>query len=496
MIIAIALLALAASLDSAATYTKRQAARQGLAVVATGLYIVAAAGLSYARPGALSLAVCIVIAYVVVNLCRLIAGRSAVGYLLSSARHSSIWLGLALVALVYSLLAADIWSLSISWLALGLASTQLLVAIGVFVSGRRQLRTSAYPAAAEPLSDSSLPTITVAVPVRNEAGQLEACLTAILSSNYPKLEVLAFDDHSHDKTPDIIKSFAHAGVRFIRTEPASAGWLDKNKAYASLAEAASGEYILFCGADVRIGVRSLRQLAGLVAHKHKKMVAIMPLNRTAKTMPILQAMRYFWEMAPPRRLFNRPPVLSSCWIIERKALQRYGGFDAVKQSMSAEAHLAKSAIADQDAYSFLRGDQSLDIYSDKPLDDQRTTARLRRYPQVHRRPEAVLLYSAGQAMLLLGPASVLVAWWPLGLPLAAALMAAAALVLNSYTFGAIQRVVFTGVPAWRAYIALLPAVAADIWYLNQSMILYEFATVTWKGRFIARPATRQPKQLL
>jgi ABC-type Fe3+-siderophore transport system permease subunit len=281
-------------------------------------------------------------------------------------------------------------------------------------------------------------------------------------------------------------------VRFIRTSEPTAGWLAKNQAYDSLAQAANGEYILFCGADVRLGTRSIRQMVSLISTRNKRMVAFLPLSHTAGTIPLLQAMRYYWEMAPPRRLFNRPPVLSSSWIIERKALQRYGGFAAFKQSMSSEAHLAQCAVNDNDGYSFIRSDDNLAVASQKAVSEQRATARLRRYPQAHRRPELVLAYTVGQALLLFGPVLLAVMALPLGYGWLVAVLAGAAFVIHTIAFGLIQRPIFPRVRAWRAYAAFVPAVIADIWYLNQSMILYEFATVTWKERNVSRPVMRQP----
>jgi len=72
------------------------------------------------------------------------------------------------------------------------------------------------------------------------------------SHDYPKLEIIVLDDCSQNKhTPEIIRSFAHDGVRFIQGEHPKPTWLAKNQAYDRLAQESSGEFILFCGVDVR-----------------------------------------------------------------------------------------------------------------------------------------------------------------------------------------------------------------------------------------------------
>lgn len=484
MVYAIGLLALAVSLQLLISYRWPHWFRAAVAWLAGSLFVVASIWLLVINFTIITLGIALVSLYSVLNLLRVIAGRSDERYLRTSVAYTSVWLGLAQVVFVYAMLGTLVWPVSFDTYLIAIAGLQLITAIAILLSVQRQLRRTLLPKELEDISDSQLPTVTVAVPVRNEAGLLEACLTSILSSNYPKLEVLAFDDHSHDKTPEIIRSFAHSGVRFIRTAEPVDGWLAKNQAYDSLVQAANGEYILFVGADIRLAPRSIRQMVSLLAKRNKRMLAVLPLNRAVTRVPALQAMRYYWEMAPPRRLFRRPPVLSSCWIIERKALKRYGGFAAMRQSMSPEAHLARSTVKDNDSYSFIRSDERLGITSEKDLRQQRATARLRRYPQVHRRPELVLMYTVGQLVLLLAP--LLVAAIGLG-NLLIVVLALAALAIHTLAFGLIQRPIFPRAAAWKAYAAFVPAIVSDIWYLNQSMILYEFGTLTWKGREVTRP---------
>ena len=59
------------------------------------------------------------------------------------------------------------------------------------------------------------PLVTVLVPMHNEALVAEACLDAILSSDYPKdrLCVIAIDDQSTDTTEDILRAYAERDPR-------------------------------------------------------------------------------------------------------------------------------------------------------------------------------------------------------------------------------------------------------------------------------------------
>ena len=194
------------------------------------------------------------------------------------------------------------------------------------------------------------------------------------------------DDCSQNKhTPEIIRSFAHDGVRFMAGKAPPEQWLAKNYAYQQLAEAANGELLLFCGVDSPFEPDSLSAIVKTLLHKHKTMISIIPRNQLPARWSLLslliQPSRYAWELALPRRLLERPPVLSTCWLITRKALEAAGGFAAVSHKGVPESYLARATAAEQDGYSFLQADARLGVTCQKDLDEQRATAIRTRYPQ-------------------------------------------------------------------------------------------------------------------
>jgi hypothetical protein len=368
------------------------------------------------------------------------------------------------------------------------AGAQAIVALVLLLSVLRTLRKTAWPAAETPLSDRELPTVTIAIPARNETEDLQRCLESVIASDYPKLEVIVLDDCSQIKrTPEIIKQFAHDGVRFIQGHEPEDTWLPKNQAYARLAEEASGAYILFCGVDVRFGQQSVRRLITTMHTRQKQMMCILPRRQASAYghLSLIQAMRYWWELVPPRRSFSRPPVISSSWIITRAALKRTGGFAAVSRSVMPEAHFAKSLIA-SDGYSFLRSTDGLDILSNKPVVEQRDTAIRMRYPQMHRRPEQVALLTLLELMFLLAPfALTLVGFWVDIGSLAHILAAMASVLLTIvYELSALS----TRVNSWWFGLIGQPLAAlTDIFLLHYSMSKYEFSIVDWKGRNVCIP---------
>lgn len=334
------------------------------------------------------------------------------------------------------------------------------------------------------LTDRELPTVTVAIPARNETDDLEACLHSVLASDYPKLEVIVLDDCSQAKTAEVIRSFAHDGVRFVPGAEPAQRWLAKNQAYQKLYEEASGDLILFCGVDVRFGTGAIRSMVNLMYARKKSMLSVMPV-RTASSpaAAFIQPMRYWWELSLPRRLFNRPAVLSTCWMIGREDLNRYGGFAAVSHAILPEAFFArKMVVADQ--YTFVRSSDELRVETAKSFSEQYNTAIRTRYPQLRRRPENMFLLTTFYGLFLLLPFVLLpfTLWFTI-VP-GPILMATCLVLIATHVC-----IVAVSDPAnVTTAVLTFPIVAASELFISYiSMLQYEFFTVEWKDRNICIP---------
>lgn len=414
----------------------------------------------------------------IANYGRIMEGRLHETYLLFSARRTSVWLiADGLVCLLLMEL-----NLSTRSVIAGLAIAQLLFGAMSLASTVRRLRHTA-PTVAPQINDNKLPTLTVAIPARNETTDLEACLNSILANHYPKLEVIVLDDSSQRKTAETIRQFAHDGVRFIPSDKLRPNWLAKNQAYQQLAQAASGDIVLFCGVDIRFEPDSLRHLVEQMLAKNKQMLCVMPESYQPNGTPdysLIQPMRYAWELALPRRLFGRPPVLSSCWLITSGALKNSGGFAGVTRMIVPEAYFANELIK-LDAYRFMHSASGARVISYKDNRSQRETAIRTRYPQVHKRIEWALVVSLAEFSLVGLPVLLLVwsIWQTQPIWLVAVLASAIVLQLTSY--GLVVRQGF-GRLAIGTTLSLPMATLVDIGLLYYSMWKYEYASVVWKGR--------------
>ena len=111
-------------------------------------------------------------------------------------------------------------------------------------------------AVADPLE--SLPTITVIVPAYNEAVNIEACLSAIAANQSPALstQIIVADDESTDETFALASQIAdkdeNIHVFTVPPRPSDELWRGKNWACYQAVQKATGEYVLFVDADVRL----------------------------------------------------------------------------------------------------------------------------------------------------------------------------------------------------------------------------------------------------
>ncbi|MGA2882203.1 MAG: glycosyltransferase [Bryobacteraceae bacterium] len=131
-------------------------------------------------------------------------------------------------------------------------------------------------AAAGPAAPSLPPTVSLIVPARNEAIDIESAVRALAAIDYPALEILIIDDHSSDATLDILRRLAREfqRLRVLSAPDVPPGWTGKTNASWFGFEQADprAQWLLFTDARVKFHPLAVRCA---VAHAEAKQLGFL-----------------------------------------------------------------------------------------------------------------------------------------------------------------------------------------------------------------------------
>lgn len=321
-----------------------------------------------------------------------------------------------------------------------------------------------------------MPSVSVCIPARNERHAMTRCLEAVLSSTYPKLEIIVLDDESVDNTSNLIRAFARDGVRFIAGSTPPSGWLGKNFALQTLATQASGTYVLFLDVDTIISPYSISQMVAYAEAGQSSMISVLPQRSDLWRASVLLApLRYYWHIVFHR--MSRPVVTSNAWMIRRKKLLAdFEGFNTIQADVEPEVTIAAHYYRDS-GYKFLTSTHLLGVTYEKKMSSQIETAIRLRYPSLGHSAMRAIGATFLKVVAAVSPLLALL-YMPSGVLPAIALYVLGCTSYLMYLQFVWKKGALLGMWLWP--VVLL----GDAWLTFASMIRYETHTVTWKGRSI------------
>lgn len=327
-------------------------------------------------------------------------------------------------------------------------------------------------------SIDKLPSVTLCIPARNETHAMTACLERALASDYPKLEIIVLDDGSRDDTSILIKSFAHAGIRFVEGSPLPEGWLGKNHALHGLVEQASGSYVLFADVDTRFSSDTISQLVEYAVQEQADMVSVLPMRADGyRTSVLFTTLRQFWSILLHKPA--QPAVASNAWMVRRaRIVDMFTHSEEMKTAIRPEVVVARQ-ITRESRYRFLISSVALGLTYEKKWSSQVETSVRLAYPLLGKNWVTSLATCLLLSLFLLPYAS-----------LAGGLIADnATLMLVSFATIVMEVIIYSYYLTRihrRAALAsslLLPFILVqEIALIIVSAIKYTRGTVTWKGR--------------
>ncbi|RYZ97866.1 MAG: glycosyltransferase, partial [Sphingobacteriaceae bacterium] len=144
-----------------------------------------------------------------------------------------------------------------------------LVVILYLIKGWSNLRRPKF-SPAEPATK-----VTVLIAARNEEAGIHLTIEDILAQDYPKhlIEIIIVDDHSTDRTADIIRSYAPQGVKLHMMQAGQALNSYKKKAIAEAIGLSAGDLMVATDADCRMGKKWLSTIVAYFEIENPLMIS-------------------------------------------------------------------------------------------------------------------------------------------------------------------------------------------------------------------------------
>ncbi len=196
------------------------------------------------------------------------------------------------------------------------------------------------------------PSITVIVPARNEAEDIEECLRSLLGQDYARLQIIAVDDRSTDATGALMDSLAaaHPGkLRVLHVKELPPEWLGKTHAMALAAAMADSEFLLFTDADIFFARSAIRRaLAQAVASRadHLVLAPTITIKRwdEAGLLAFFQVFGLWaarpWKVSDPEALRDHIGI-GAFNMLRTSAYRQVGGFEALRMEIVEDLGVAR-----------------------------------------------------------------------------------------------------------------------------------------------------------
>jgi chlorobactene glucosyltransferase len=236
------------------------------------------------------------------------------------------------------------WSVWVE-LALLLAAVLVLLFQGVAILLAFQI-TRLRPATAGAAATSA-GRVSVVIAARNEEADLGPTLDALLTQDYPEVEVVVVEGGSTDGTRGVVDARAPR-VRRIDEPPLPAGWVGKNWACWTGANATRGDWLLFLDADVRLAPSAIRTIVAWSEEEHADLASIGPhvamvgfWERVVLPFYVQVVLTYFRTPRMHRAGSRAAMANGQCWLTRRTTYFARGGHAAVAGQVLEDVAIAR-----------------------------------------------------------------------------------------------------------------------------------------------------------
>ena len=245
----------------------------------------------------------------------------------------------------------------LGFLLAALAAGQFSRNLSFFVIGASPLADASSWVDVAPLIDGladvdGVPEVSVLIPARDEEAGIETSICAALAQESVVVEVVVLDDHSSDRTAEIVKRLEaeDSRVRYALGQTLPDGWNGKQHACLQLARLAEYENLLFLDADVRLQPSGLRRLLAYRKVNQVGLLSAFPRQETVTWLEqwLIPMMHYILLCYLPfdrMRSSTSPAYASGCgqlFLTDQISYQNAGTHEAIASSRHDGLKLPKA----------------------------------------------------------------------------------------------------------------------------------------------------------
>jgi len=185
--------------------------------------------------------------------------------------------------------------------------------------------------------------VSVLIPARNEESNIVSTLQPILRERALDFEVIVLDDHSTDRTAEMVRSLARedARLRLETAPPLPDGWCGKQHACHVLAQVARHTILIFLDADVRLAPGALPRMAAFMERDSVALASGVPCQELGTfserlLLPLIHFVLLGFLPMHAMRWTRLPAMSGGCgqlFVARREAYHASGGHAAIRASL-------------------------------------------------------------------------------------------------------------------------------------------------------------------
>lgn len=209
--------------------------------------------------------------------------------------------------------------------------------------------------------------VSIIVAARNEEKNIAQTLDALIAQKYPKAltEIIIIDDHSTDKTAEVVKRYADRNIKLIELKLKEALNSYKKKAIQTAITSCSGTLIITTDADCTMGADWLNTIVSLYEEKGYKMISSpVAYHHEINFFEQLQSLEFLYLIGlGASTIGNKQP--STCnganLAYEKETFYEVGGFTGIDDLASGDDELLlhKIALKYPDKIGFLKNREAI-----------------------------------------------------------------------------------------------------------------------------------------